>query len=63
MPLAVEDLMPLKTNDGVKVRDNKTASLPGLLASFQDEWGSTGIFLQYRYDYNACCVLLMMAFE
>jgi len=61
MPLAVEDLMPLKTNDGVKVRDNKTASLPGLFAAFQDECGSTGNFIQYSFDYNTCCLLLMMA--
>ena len=34
-PLTAEDLVTLKTNSGVKVRDTKTASLPGLLAAFQ----------------------------
>ena len=34
-PLKPEDLVPLQTNAGVKVRTTTTASLPGLLSSFQ----------------------------
>jgi len=40
-PLTIEDLVDLQTNAGVKVRTTKTASLPGLLSAFQDEWGDT----------------------
>ena len=34
-PLKLEELVPLQTNAGVKVRTTTTASLPGLLSSFQ----------------------------
>jgi hypothetical protein len=34
-PLTPEDLVTLQTNAGVKTRNTKTASLPGLLSAFQ----------------------------
>ena len=39
-PLTTEDLMPVQCNLGVRPRPPNATSLPGLLATFQNEWDS-----------------------
>ena len=37
-PLSVDDLLPVQSNKAVRPRNISSASIPGLLATFQNEW-------------------------
>ena len=37
-PLSVDDLIPVQSNKAVRPRNVSSASIPGLLATFQNEW-------------------------
>jgi len=37
-PLSLDDLMPVQANKAVRPRNLTTASIPGMLATFQNEW-------------------------